>query len=44
MGPSIVQRLAAHDDQQLSTLIRTGFPDAGMPGQQLPQAELAALV
>jgi alcohol dehydrogenase (cytochrome c) len=44
MGPSIAQRLPARDDDQLSRVVRNGFPDGGMPGQEVPDAELTSLV
>jgi alcohol dehydrogenase (cytochrome c) len=44
MGPSIVQRLVARDDDQLRRIVRAGFPDAGMPGQDVADVEMAALV
>ena len=44
MGPSIVQRLSARTDEQLAQLVRQGLPDAGMPGQTLPDTESAALL
>jgi alcohol dehydrogenase (cytochrome c) len=44
MGPSIAQRLGLHDDQGLARIVATGFPDAGMPGQAVPAAELGPLV
>jgi alcohol dehydrogenase (cytochrome c) len=44
MGPSIVQRLLARDDEQLRRSVRAGFPDAGMPGQDVADAEMTALV
>ncbi len=43
-GPSIVSRVAAHDDQQLATLIREGRPDKGMPPSQVPRAGIDPLV
>jgi alcohol dehydrogenase (cytochrome c) len=44
MGPSIAERVATRDDDQLARVIRTGFPDAGMPGQAVADAEIAAIV
>ena len=36
MGPSIVLRLAAQSDPQLTTLIRDGLPTRGMPPTPSP--------
>jgi alcohol dehydrogenase (cytochrome c) len=44
MGPSILQRLPARNDDQLTRLVRDGLPDAGMPGQSLTEIEISALV
>ena len=44
MGPSIVERLTARDDQQLRQLIRTGVPDRGMPPVEIGDGELGDLV
>ena len=43
MGPAIRGRLAAHDDQQLATLIREGFPTKGMPAVPVTDAEMGPL-
>ena len=44
MGPSIVQRLPAYDDQQLTSLIRTGLPNRGMPPSSVTDPEMTTLV
>jgi alcohol dehydrogenase (cytochrome c) len=44
MGPTIVSRLPAHDDEQLARMIRDGLPPRGMPPTVLPDSEMAALV
>jgi len=45
MGPSILTRLTARDDSQLTTLIRDGLVGSGMPPQgAVPEPELSALV
>jgi alcohol dehydrogenase (cytochrome c) len=43
-GPSITQRLATRDDQQLATVIHNGFPGGGMPAFSLPDGEVKELV
>src|SRR6266567_5427161 len=42
-GPSILNKLAARNDQQLGTLIQEGIPGTGMPASQVTQAELTEL-
>src|SRR4030095_2547292 len=44
MGPTILQKLPARDDQQLSTRVREGIPLRGMPPSIVPDAEMAALI
>src|SRR6185436_18273844 len=44
MGPSIVERLTARDDQQLRQLIRTGVPARGMPPSEVGDGEIGDLV
>jgi alcohol dehydrogenase (cytochrome c) len=44
MGPAIIFRLTARDDQQLTDLIHGGLPARGMPPSDVPAAETAALV
>ena len=44
MGPSIVERLTARDDQQLRQLIRTGVPARGMPPSEIGDGEMGDLV
>jgi alcohol dehydrogenase (cytochrome c) len=44
MGPSIVERLTPHDDQQLRELIRTGIPARGMPPTDMSSGETADLL
>ena len=44
MGPPIVFRLAARDDQQLGALIHEGLPARGMPPSDATGAEISALV
>jgi len=43
MGPAIVQRLAAHDDAQLTALIRKGLPGRGMPPSTVSDEEMPGL-
>jgi alcohol dehydrogenase (cytochrome c) len=44
LGPAIVSRLSARTDVQLTALIRDGMPGTAMPGQPIPDAEMAPLV
>jgi alcohol dehydrogenase (cytochrome c) len=44
MGPPIVLKLGARDDQQLATFIREGLPPRGMPPSVVPDAEMGALI
>ncbi|MGH8638224.1 MAG: c-type cytochrome, partial [Burkholderiales bacterium] len=44
MGPAIIERLTARDDQQLADLIRQGLPDRGMPPAIVPDSEMGDLV
>ena len=44
MGPSILDRLPARDNQQLTTLIHSGIPGSGMPATAVGDPELAALI
>src|SRR5687768_1309869 len=44
MGPSILERLTARDDQQLRLLIRAGIPPRGMPPTDLGDGEMGALL
>src|SRR5713101_7683903 len=45
MGPSILLRLPARDDQQLASVIRDGLPGSGMPPQgPIADPEMSALV
>ena len=44
MGPPIVFRLPARDDQQLAALIHEGLPARGMPPSDVAGAEMAGLV
>jgi alcohol dehydrogenase (cytochrome c) len=43
-GPSITQRIATRDDQQLAAIIHTGFPSGGMPAFSLPDREVKGLI
>ncbi|HEY2015813.1 MAG TPA: PQQ-binding-like beta-propeller repeat protein, partial [Bryobacteraceae bacterium] len=43
-GPAITQRIATRDNQQLATIIHSGFPGSGMPAFNLPDSEIAELV
>jgi alcohol dehydrogenase (cytochrome c) len=43
LGPAIVGRLAALNDQQLATLVRQGLPTQGMPANRAADAEMAQL-
>src|SRR6185312_16618287 len=42
-GPAIYNKLAARDNQSLTTVIRNGLP-GGMPSFQIPDAELTGLI
>src|SRR5262249_27665476 len=44
LGPGIVTRLAARDDDGLAALVRDGLPAAGMPGFPIPDPEMRELV
>ena len=44
MGPAIVFRLPARDDQQLADLIHEGLPARGMPPSDVAGAEMAVLL
>jgi alcohol dehydrogenase (cytochrome c) len=44
MGPPIVRRLAALDDEALTRLIHDGRPEKGMPPSLVPPAELTSLL
>jgi alcohol dehydrogenase (cytochrome c) len=44
MGPAIVERLTARDDQQLADLVRHGLPERGMPPAIVPDSEMGDLV
>ena len=44
MGPTIVERLTARDDQSLRDLIRAGLPARGMPPAEVPDGEMADLL
>jgi alcohol dehydrogenase (cytochrome c) len=44
LGPGIVTRLAARDDEGLAALVRDGLPAAGMPGFPIPDPEMRELV
>ena len=44
LGPGIVTRLFARDDEGLATLVRDGLPAAGMPGFPIPHQDRRALV
>ena len=43
LGPAIRDRLAARNDEQLVTLIRSGLPGQGMPPSQIGDAEMEPL-
>ena len=43
-GLSIVEGLSQRSDEHLTTLIRDGLPDEGMPGVVLTDPELRALI
>lgn len=43
-NPSIAARLAAMNDEQLQTMIRSGNPTRGMPGQMMDKDEMDRLV
>src|SRR6476620_12477084 len=44
LGPAIVNGIAARTDADLTTLLRDGRPDKGMPGFALADADLRALI
>jgi alcohol dehydrogenase (cytochrome c) len=44
LGPAIVERAANRNDQELTTVIRGGIPDAGMPAFKVTDAELEGLI
>lgn len=44
MGPPILSRLRARDDQQLVSLIHSGLPSRGMPAFRIADPELTQLV
>ena len=44
MGPTIVLRLSAHNDEQLTSLIRQGLPARGMPPTPVADSEMGALL
>jgi alcohol dehydrogenase (cytochrome c) len=44
LGPSILFRLTTHDDQDLASVIRQGFPGSGMPPMKIPDADMPPLV
>jgi alcohol dehydrogenase (cytochrome c) len=44
LGPAIGRRLMGHDNQQLTTLIRNGLPQQGMPPNPVTDAEMAPLI
>jgi len=44
MGPAILYRLAARNDNELAALIRAGLPERGMPPVLVAGAEMPALV
>jgi len=44
LGPGIVTRLAARDDEGLAALVREGLPAAGMPGFPVPHPQMGDLI
>jgi alcohol dehydrogenase (cytochrome c) len=44
MGPPIALRLAAHDEEQLAALIRTGLPARGMPPSPIADPDMEDLL
>jgi alcohol dehydrogenase (cytochrome c) len=44
LGPEVVTRLFARDDDALAALVRAGLPAAGMPGFAIPDEEMRELV
>ncbi len=44
MGPAILYRLPARNDNELAALIRAGLPERGMPPVRVSDAEMPALV
>src|ERR1700704_4210687 len=44
MGPPILTRIAARDDQQLTALVHNGIPAKGMPPTQVTPAEMTDLL
>ncbi|MGH9307907.1 MAG: PQQ-binding-like beta-propeller repeat protein [Vicinamibacterales bacterium] len=44
MGPPIILRLTARDNEQLADFIRQGMPERGMPPSVVPDGEMADLL
>lgn len=44
LGPRITDRVQRHDDEGLATVVQEGFPNSGMPGFQLNDADRANLI
>ena len=44
LGPAIVRRLSSHDDRELATIVRQGFPTRGMPAFRLSDTEMSELI
>ena len=44
LGPAIVNGIAARTDADLTTLVREGRPDKGMPGVPLADPDMRALI
>ncbi|MGD1096276.1 MAG: PQQ-binding-like beta-propeller repeat protein [Bryobacteraceae bacterium] len=44
LGPGILFRLTARDDQQLALLLRQGLPGRGMPAMRIAGAEMTPLI
>src|SRR5262245_22275015 len=43
-GPAIVSRLAARNDVELASFLRSGLPARGMPPADLPDTEMGQLI
>src|ERR1700676_1122359 len=43
-GPSIVNRIGAHNDSELTTIITEGLPNQGMPAFKMPNQESTDLI
>jgi alcohol dehydrogenase (cytochrome c) len=44
LGPAILTRIGNYNDAEMANLIHEGLPKSGMPGNNLPAAEMQSLV